>query len=236
MTKTVTDDDMLSIGNAIRIVSQNSDMTDVQRRAKWLQDVLRQRGYEIVKRGSVEPSDSDAAKLDRTYCDGARAAQGIAHQSLVAMDDWIAKGCGNRRPSTDDVAKRVLEGAGLKFMGGFDPDEPAVKSREPTLKCLVAGCSKPVLVAEDGAVGGLCKDHNGTIIRQEAAEKSKAFLEMPEGYSGPVKISSPGATMAEVTVYKDAQKSSMHPDPGNELKGIADIDWDSPERTSDDHG
>lgn len=58
MSNPVTDDDMLSIGTALRIVSQNCDMNDVQRRAKWLQDVLHQRGYEIVKRGSDEPKKS----------------------------------------------------------------------------------------------------------------------------------------------------------------------------------
>lgn len=36
----------------------------------------------------------------------------------------------------------------------------------------------------------------------------RAFLEMPEGYSGPVKLSNPGAPVAEVTVYKGAAQKS----------------------------
>lgn len=36
------------------------------------------------------------AREDRAYCDGARQAHGIAHQSLVALDEWIAGGCGGR--------------------------------------------------------------------------------------------------------------------------------------------
>jgi predicted Zn-ribbon and HTH transcriptional regulator len=36
---------------------------------------------------------------------------------------------------------------------------------EPAERCLVAGCGKPCLVAEDGAVGGLCEEHNGNVIR-----------------------------------------------------------------------
>lgn len=36
---------------------------------------------------------------------------------------------------------------------------------EPTERCLVVGCGKPCLVAKDGAVGGLCAEHNGNVIR-----------------------------------------------------------------------
>jgi len=36
---------------------------------------------------------------------------------------------------------------------------------ESAERCLVAGCGKPSLVAEDGAVGGLCEEHNGNVIR-----------------------------------------------------------------------
>lgn len=51
-----------------------------------------------------EPSEQQATALDQAYYHGARGAQGIAHQSIVAMDDWIAKGCGNRVPPVKSSA------------------------------------------------------------------------------------------------------------------------------------
>lgn len=51
---------------------------------------------------------------------------------------------------------------------------------EPTLKCLVSGCGDPVLVAEDGAVGALCEDHHGKIIRHTTEDNFQHFL----SYSG----------------------------------------------------
>jgi len=38
-------------------------------------------------------------------------------------------------------------------------------SAESVPTCQVAGCGKPCLIAEDGAVGGLCAEHNGNVIR-----------------------------------------------------------------------
>jgi hypothetical protein len=37
-----------------------------------------------------------AARQDLAYYAGARQAQGIAHQSLTALDKWIGEGCGGR--------------------------------------------------------------------------------------------------------------------------------------------
>lgn len=54
------------------------------------------RGAFCEEHNGTIPSEQQATALDRAYYHGARAAQGIAHQSIVAMDDWIAKGCGNR--------------------------------------------------------------------------------------------------------------------------------------------
>ena len=42
--------------------------------------------------------EKHARALDRAYYNGARAAQGIAHQSLEALDMWIHDGCGGRGP------------------------------------------------------------------------------------------------------------------------------------------
>jgi len=50
--------------------------------------------------------------------------------------------------------------------GGSPPGTPPGRlADEPGELCLVAGCGKPCLVTKDGAVGGLCKEHNGTVIR-----------------------------------------------------------------------
>jgi len=42
-------------------------------------------------------NDDIEQRLDRAYCAGAQQAAAMAHQSLEAMDKWIAGGCGNRR-------------------------------------------------------------------------------------------------------------------------------------------
>ena len=74
----------------------------------------------------VEPSERDAALLDRAYYDGARQAQSIAHQSLVALDKWINEGCGNRMPQARAVLSKCPQcqqtgGFHLAICDQFDP-------------------------------------------------------------------------------------------------------------------
>lgn len=45
---------------------------------------------------NAEIASRDVSVEDRAYVNGARQAQSIAHQSLIALDKWIADGCGNR--------------------------------------------------------------------------------------------------------------------------------------------
>lgn len=42
------------------------------------------------------PEETNAARQDLAYFDGAKQAAAMAHQSLKALDDWIAGGCGGR--------------------------------------------------------------------------------------------------------------------------------------------
>lgn len=51
-------------------------------------------------RASEPPNDDVLRRIDRAYYDGARQASAMAHQSLAAMDEWIAGGCGGRGPVT----------------------------------------------------------------------------------------------------------------------------------------
>lgn len=44
------------------------------------------------------------------------------------------------------------------------------------------------------------------VTHEPGVGPSRAFLEMPEGYSGPVKISNPGMTVAEVTIEPGVQQ------------------------------
>jgi len=53
---------------------------------------------------TMRPTSETDARLDRAYCDGARQAQAIAHQSLIAMDQWISEGCGNRAQAVKATA------------------------------------------------------------------------------------------------------------------------------------
>lgn len=52
--------------------------------------------------GTIAPDPHEGYcdyRQDRAYFDGAKQASAMAHQSLKAMDDWIAGGCGNRVPA-----------------------------------------------------------------------------------------------------------------------------------------
>ncbi len=65
--------------------------------------------YRSSPDGKAHEPRADAE--DRAYCAGAQQAAAMAHQSLQAMDKWIAGGCGNRRAAVEpkpDTAEPII--------------------------------------------------------------------------------------------------------------------------------
>jgi len=95
---------------------------------------------------------------------------------------------------------------------------------EPAERCLVAGCGKPCLVAEDGAVGGLCEEHNGNVIRPRDEGEP---LPSPETESDRVCVEADGCP-TEMAVLKRFWRAShaLLPPEGPMPSGCAHPQWE----------
>lgn len=73
----------------------------------WMNAKEAAEDFMASKRAGQPPDDSRSAALqDLAYCDGARQALVMAHQSLSAADEWLAGGCGNRsKPARSELTR-----------------------------------------------------------------------------------------------------------------------------------
>jgi hypothetical protein len=86
--------------DAIKQSPRQADVTDVEDLCDEIERLRSEsaaaKAAEVQRNATGFTQRDDAVKEDRAYYDGARQAAAMAHQSLQALDEWIAGGCGSR--------------------------------------------------------------------------------------------------------------------------------------------